>query len=119
MTSKPLDYSKLRILTPVILHTPNGKRKFVALIDSGSDENLINVMVAKENGLQYTPTTTPTVKAINDTLVHVYGEVAPMIEYEGMAKPASDQHQFLAVDLLEYDFILGLPWLRAVDPIIE
>ena len=42
--------------------------------------------------MQYTPKPAPIVKAINDTLVYVYKEVAPIVEFEGIVKPKLEEH---------------------------
>ena len=51
--------------------------------------------------------------------MYVYREVAPTVEFEGIVKLKPEEHWFLAVELLQYDFVLGILWLHAIDPIIE
>jgi hypothetical protein len=101
-----------------MLHSLTGKHRFTAQIDSASNVNLIDVFVAKENGLQYTNAVAPTMTAINGTPVHVYGEVKPTISFEGLGQSGPEEHRFLVVNLPQYDFILGGPWLYDVDPLI-
>jgi len=116
---KPEYPASNRFITSVQTTTANGQKDLTAQIDSASDANLIDAKVAKEMGLSYQRHTGATAEAFNGTKIYVYGECSIKITFTGPAKPRPATHQFLVVDMPEYDMILGHPWLAKENPLVD
>jgi hypothetical protein len=49
------------------------------------------------------------VKVVEGSMVFIYKEVETTIAFEGPFKPEPKSHQFLAMDNLDYNILLGIP----------
>ena len=105
-----------------IVETDNGPRKVKAMIDSGATGNFVSEELAKRKGF-------PRVKKKDPyDLVVVDGSLLP--SGDGQVKEETTplqvtihQHQeeiqFDVVRMANHDIVLGIPWLRSHNPVID
>lgn len=98
------------------IETPKGPVEAFCLLDSGAESSFVQQRWAK----QYLPdidATVRQVRAINDTTVKSYGSRRLHLTVGDANGELRDQYETVeSVDMLEYDIILGYPWLEHVDP---
>jgi hypothetical protein len=96
-----------RMTANVILRTPQGTRKFLALIDCAAEENFISQRLVVEQGLTATPTKVAG-RTINSHKVIIYGEHAlPTFTIDSNNIRKESQQAYYACDMQAYDLILG------------
>jgi hypothetical protein len=99
--------------------TPKGPVKMRALLDSGSQRNVISQTFAIAYELQPT-TTTVRLRTVSGQEIRVYGEHrldTAATDMRGRYKKRT--HPYLATDIQTHDVILGYPWLKDVNPGID
>ena len=108
------------ITTRVQIETPTGHITAHVLIDSGAETNFLSQKWAKTY-LPDTPTSRPhKVKAVDGHRIQSYGGRTLVISATDTNQFTRQAlHAFEAVDIEGYDFILGLPWLKATNPDID
>lgn len=94
-------------------------RPAFALIDSGCDTLLLNQLWAKEHQLE--PIEAPrSVKSIDGHRIPFYGRHRIEIDATDFRDVTKSTTQtFNAVGMTKYDAILGIPWLKKVNPLIN
>ena len=75
--------------------------------------------MAKELGLVYQRHPGAHAEAFNGSQIYVYGEIELQISFNKPHQPKPANHWFLVVDMLEYDMILGYPWLAEENPLVQ
>jgi transposase InsO family protein len=94
-------------------------RTLRALVDSGTTENLISHLIAKELGGEWEPTFR-TAKGVGDQEIQLFGQAQLTLRIkddEGVTRQG--EHSFSATELEEYDLMLGYPWLHRENPKIN
>lgn len=88
-----------------------------ALVDPGSQLNLISAMKAKELGLSVEPLSELLAKAANGTRITVYGTTVVDLDVRDTRGRVQTHHQaFIVVDMEQYPVYLGMPWIEAYNP---
>jgi hypothetical protein len=98
-----------------------GQSGFVeALIDGGSQLNLISAMLAKEHDLTVRPLPKLLAEGVDGKALKVYGttEVAIRIR-DSRGKEETQNVPFIVADIQKYQVYLGLPWIDTYSPKIS
>ena len=101
------------------LPTPSGNQKARALLDSGSQANLVSTLWAKQYDLPM-HSSPRRIKALDGHRVNSYGRTTlPVIakDHQGITKQSAQPID--VADMDDFDVILGFPWLRDVNPIVD
>ena len=109
---------KLEITVQII--TPKGKRSATALVDSGSDDDLISRPLAKAFGFKLESTPLGIVEGLQGDPGPIYGIIsteALITDSVGQQKPT--KRQLYIVDMPGIDIILGIPWLKETNPVVD
>ena len=107
------------IFLDVEIQTPQGKRMLRALLDSGAQGNFLSQAIVIEEKILLSKTSTR-VNGVGGHEVTVYGQSlieTHATDMRGISRWA--QHSFYAANLRGFDVILGMPWLRSVNPEIS
>ena len=94
-------------------------RKAKALVDSGSELNLVSQLFVKESGWQLRPDGNAT-EAIDGYDVQAYSSLkitTSITDQNGKAK--TQRIEFMAADIKGYDIVLGDPWLQTHNPSVD
>lgn len=99
--------------------TPNGPRTMRALLDSGAQANFISQLLIVEMGAQPIDEKSH-VRTVGGQSIRVYGKH----RFDTYATDVRGDrrlhtHEYIATDIIEYDAILGHPWLTDIDPSID
>jgi len=90
---------------------------FEALIDGGSQLNLLSAVVAKEQGLQVDPLPQLLAEGVNGSSIPVYGTTTVKTTItDSRGKKESSKIPFVVTDLRKYKMYLGLPWIDQCQP---
>ena len=101
------------------LPTPSGLKKAHALLDSGAQANFVSQLWAKDHDLR-TRQTPRRVKALDGHCVTSYGQTTlPVVATDNQGITREVTQPLEAVDLDIFDVILGYPWLRDVNPMVD
>ena len=93
---------------------------FEALIDGGSQLNLISAMVAKEQSLQVDPLPQLLAEGVNGSSIPVYGTTTAMTTItDSRGREQTQELPFVVTDLRRYKMYLGLPWIDMCQPKIN
>jgi hypothetical protein len=88
-----------------------------ALVDGGSQLNLLSAMVAKEQNLQVDPLPSLLAEGVNGGSIPVYGTTTvTMLITDSRGKQEAQEVPFVVTDLRRYPVYLGLPWIDAYQP---
>ena len=88
-----------------------------ALVDGGSQLNLLSAMVAKEQNLQVDPLPSLLAEGVNGGSIPVYGTTTvTILVTDSRGKQETQEIPFVVTDLRRYPVYLGLPWIDAYQP---
>jgi hypothetical protein len=88
-----------------------------ALVDGGSQLNLLSAMVAKEQNLQVDPLPSLLAEGVNGGNIPVYGTTTvTVLITDSRGKQEAQEVPFVVTDLRRYPVYLGLPWIDAYQP---
>jgi len=108
------------IATEVCIETPEGPIRAKALIDCGAQSNFMDQLWAKQYLDDAKDTGPRKVKALDGHQIQSYGARKLMLSTtDDNQLTRQTMHVFEAVSIEGYDIILGLPWLRATNPIMD
>ena len=94
-------------------------RKAKALVDSGSELNLVSQLFVKESGWQLRPDR-DTTEAINGYDVRAYSSLKITTSItDRNSKVKTQRIEFVVVDIKGYDIVLGDPWLQPHNPSVD
>jgi hypothetical protein len=109
------------LVTTVRLRTGYGAWKTVkALVDSGAELNFISQLMIKEAALAASIDGATQARTLNGRLVPIYGThkiQTRVADSSGSELIAEDL--FCAIDLEDYDIVLGYPWLQTRNPDVD
>jgi Reverse transcriptase (RNA-dependent DNA polymerase)/RNase H-like domain found in reverse transcriptase/Integrase zinc binding domain/Chromo (CHRromatin Organisation MOdifier) domain/Integrase core domain len=107
------------IFLDVEVQTPQGKRMLHALLDSGAQGNFISQAIVLEERIPFEKTSAR-VNGVGGQGVSVYGAGTLETHARDMRgiQRWSD-HPFYAVNLQGFELILGMPWLKKMNPDIS
>jgi hypothetical protein len=94
-------------------------RTLRALVDSGTTENLMSHLIAKEMGGEWEPNFTMA-KGVGEQEIPLFGKPQLTLRIkddEGVTR--EEKHPFVTTLLEEYDLMLGYPWLYCENPMID
>ena len=115
-TQPDSERQRKRIAFPIWVGTPNGPRRAWCLLDSGAESGFVQQRWAK----QYLPdidSPVCQVRAINNITVKSYDSHQLDLTIGDADGDLWDHTETMeSVDMVEYDIILGFPWLEQVDP---
>lgn len=105
----------MRLLT---LQTTVGSSKPIeALLDGGSQLNLLSAMIAKEQSLQVTPLPSLLAEGVNGSNIPVYGTtIVQTTVTDSRGRKETYDVPFVVTDLRRYKIYLGLPWIDMCQP---
>jgi hypothetical protein len=107
-----------RILTAKV--TVGQSDLFEALIDGGSQLNLVSAELAKEHDLPITPLSKILAKGVDGRKLKVYGTTETSVRIvDSRGKEHTQDVPFLVTDAPKYQMYLGLPWIDACQPKIS
>lgn len=92
-----------------------------ALIDSGASLNFLSHMRAKEMDITYDQADkAPVIRTLGGDRLQTYGFVSAKVRLrDSQGMEVVRQQEFLVATITGYDLVLGMPWLRDVDPLIR
>ena len=100
----------------IILYLPHENRKVKALLNCGTENEIISQRFVKQNGLQETPV--GRIKgAVDGHKITIYGSHNLLIkakDYHNVTQHA--RRTFYATDMQHYDIILSMSWFNEVNP---
>ena len=98
---------------------PQGTRTVRTLLDSGAQANFISQMLIAEMGAQPVSTNVR-VRTVAGQSIRVYGKHR-LDTYATDMRHARRKYatEFIATDIVSHEAILGLPWLREVNPDVD
>jgi hypothetical protein len=104
------------IYLDVEIHISQGRRTLHALLDSGAHGNFISQAIVLEERIALERTTTR-VNGVGGQDVTVYGR-GPIEAHASDARGVTrgTRHPFYAANLVGFELILGMPWLKSVNP---
>jgi transposase InsO family protein len=98
---------------------PEGARQITALLDSGAEANFISQLVVKDLELPLKPYQGGAHGVAGHPL-HIYGLAqAPVTAVDKRGASGTHTMPFISTNLKGFDVILGMPWLREVDPSVS
>lgn len=113
---QPESTRRKRMAFPLWVETPRGPIEAFCLLDSGAESSFVQQRWAKQQ-LPDIDSAVRQVRAINDTTVKSYGTRSLHLTVGDAKGELRDQYETVeSVDMLEYDIILGYPWLEHADP---
>jgi transposase InsO family protein len=93
---------------------------FEALIDGGSQLNLVSAELAKEHDLPITPLSRVLAEGVDGRKLKVYGTTETSVRIvDSRGKEQTQDVPFLVTDAPKYQMYLGLPWIDACQPKIS
>jgi RNase H-like domain found in reverse transcriptase/Reverse transcriptase (RNA-dependent DNA polymerase)/Integrase zinc binding domain/Integrase core domain/Chromo (CHRromatin Organisation MOdifier) domain len=104
------------IFLDIEVQTPRGKRRLRALLDSGAQGNFISQAIVVEEGLSLERTATR-VNGVGGHTVAVHGKglfATHATDMRGVDRWG--QHSYYAATLSGFELILGMPWLKSINP---
>ena len=111
---------KLGIVKSMHIGITIAGHSITALVDSGSEVNLISQKYAGQIGVQSTMDEFITLSTINDRRVNIHGVHFLDLEVEDCQdRTRYFDEFFLASDITHEDVVLGIPWLKIVNPDIN
>jgi predicted DNA-binding protein YlxM (UPF0122 family) len=117
---KPGTSKQKKIEITVGVSSPKGRRTAIALLDSGSDDDLIARPIAKAFGLDFGDTPLGVVEGLNGDPGPIYGIVETDIQAtDSIGQKKSMKRRLFVVDMPGIDMILGIPWLADVNPVVD
>jgi hypothetical protein len=118
-STKPGSHKK-KLETSVQLITPKGKKSAIALVDSGSDDDLIARPLAKTFGFKLESTPLGEIEGLNGDPGPIYGVVyTDAMVTDSVGQMKSTKRPLYIVDMPGIDIILGIPWLKETNPVID
>ena len=118
--TEPSHARRKKLEIGVSVTSPKGKRATIALLDSGSDDDLIARPVARAFGFEVGNTPVGTIEGLNGDPGPIYGVVEAEIQAtDSVGQAKSMKRQLFIVDMPGIDLILGMPWFEDVNPIIN
>jgi hypothetical protein len=99
-----------------ILYLPHRNRKMKALLDCGTENEIISQRFVKQNGLQKTPVR-PMGIAIDRHRVTIYGThdlLFKVKDYHNVTQYT--RRTFYVTDMQHYDIIFSISWLNEINP---
>jgi hypothetical protein len=88
-----------------------------ALVDGGSQLNLMSARLAKEQGLEIEPLPKLLAEGVNGSEIPVYGSTAADVDITDSRGRVETHHvPFVVTDLRRYQVYLGLPWIDTQNP---
>ncbi|KAK2789107.1 hypothetical protein FQN52_006370 [Onygenales sp. PD_12] len=104
----------------VWIQTPSGHKLVIALVNSSTESNFVDDFWAKSNQVEPTSHHLKTIQGFKGYKTHSFAQFNLPVETTD-AKEASleDTYHFHSVKLVRYNMILGFPWLKAVNPLID
>jgi len=113
---KAVSKSEECIFLDVEIQISQGKRVLRALLDSGAQGNFISQAIVLEEGVALQKSATR-VSGVGGHLVAVHGQGSIETQATDMRGISRlDQHFYYAATLEGFELILGMPWLKAVNP---
>ncbi|EDN02416.1 hypothetical protein HCAG_00280 [Histoplasma mississippiense (nom. inval.)] len=104
----------------VEITTPKSLQKVLALVDSGSEVNCVDEFWAKDHNLEAAHRKTKMVKSIDGCIMRSFGEyniATTVTDHKCNAQQTS--HSFHAMKMKDYNLVLGFPWLKQTNPLID
>jgi len=100
--------------------TQTGQRSTIALVDSGSDDDLIARPLAKAFGFRVEPMPIGKIEGLNGDPGPLWGVVETTIQItDTIGQKQSTKRRLFITDMPGIDMILGIPWLNEVNPQIN
>ena len=119
LLGEPRPHAK-HIEADVTIEGEHGDRTVRALIDSGASVNFISQLVVAEMKLKPSAVPAPAVRTLNgERLTTYYYHTLPLRMLDAGGKQLKTADYFLAADIEGFDMVLGMPWLRNIDPDIQ
>ncbi|KAK2731412.1 hypothetical protein FQN55_004772 [Onygenales sp. PD_40] len=120
-TNKDLTQSNhLSFVITVWIWTPSRHKLVIALVNSSAESNFVDDFWAKSNQVEPTSHHLKTIQGFEGYKTCSFTQFNLAVETTD-TKEASleDTYHFHSVKLVGYDMILGFPWLKAVNPLIN
>ena len=89
------------------------------MVDSGATALFINKRFVKQNNMEMHPLRNPIVLDNIDGAINKAGSLTHFVRLTLTIGSHTDTHDFLVTDLGPENLILGLPWLKKVNPVID
>ena len=89
------------------------------MVDSGATALFINKRFVKQNNMKMHPLRNPIVLYNIDGSINKAGSLTDFVRLTLTIGSHTDTHDFLVTDLGPENLILGLPWLKKVNPVID
>jgi hypothetical protein len=117
LTLREVLYPKpAKLLTVSVTVDPSPLLK-EALIDGGSQLNLMSALLVKEMGLKVTPLPKILAEGANGSKLTVYGTTTAQLDVtDSRGRVQKQTIPFVITDLNRYPVYLGLPWIDAHNP---
>jgi transposase InsO family protein len=116
---KRLNKEQLAIECDIEIATPQGYQTLRALLDSGAERDCISQRAVVRLGLKPTEKS-PLACAVNGGRISTYGiHTCETHAIDAEGEDGSSTTSFLATDIQGFDAILGFPWLKQVNPIVD
>jgi hypothetical protein len=107
------------LVLQVEISSPTGTRKVRTLLDSGAQMSFISHLLVAELQLPNEQAAVR-VRTIGGQPLKVYGtHHADTVVTDELGTTKKTKHRYLAVEVVDYDLILGIDWLREVNPDID
>jgi reverse transcriptase-like protein/integrase-like protein len=107
------------IKTPVTIQTSNERATRRALLDSGAIESFLHLQIIEELKLFTHNLDWPRKVCNVDRMDNWLGEVIKEVQMQVTHESHCQAHQFLVADIGEDDIILGYPFFKAANPMVD
>ena len=109
------------IFAPTILTSKGKQVNLYALLDSGANSNFVSSKIVEENSLLPVKLGESITVKMADGRTSIIDSYLPLVNVytEGKDSSANAVIDLLIVNELKYPVILGIPWLRVVNPNID
>ena len=99
--------------TTVRVNTATGAKELKAMLDTGATLNFISQFAVKELRLTASDATAPSIHSICGHSVRTYQNHSLQLQVQDSeGQTALTTGDFLAADIIGYDIVIGLPWLK-------
>ncbi|KAK2732956.1 hypothetical protein FQN55_003790 [Onygenales sp. PD_40] len=104
----------------VWIWTPSGHKLVIALVNSSTESNFMDNFWVKSNQVEPTSHCLKIIQGFEGYKTHSFAQFdLPVETIDAKEASLEDTYYFHSVKLVGYNMILGFPWLKAVNPLID